>query len=95
MTKLTFAVLAGFVLAVGWMVAVGAALGGCAASSQVVKQAEVATYAAEELQCVQSAKAHDSGLAGAETCIAVIRSRWCGDGGQLAGYCVGQDGGAR
>ena len=62
--------------------------------ADVAQQADVAAYAAEESACVSAAVNADAGLAGANACMAAVKSRWCGDGGQLAGYCAGQDGGA-
>lgn len=64
-------------------------------TSTTAQQADVAAYAAEEQACVQAAIAADAGLASANACIAGVKSRWCGDGGQLAGYCAGQDGGSK
>jgi hypothetical protein len=99
--KTLVAVSGAAVLLCGLLIALAAILNGCAGSTPAsvtvtaVQQAEVAAYAAEELLCVQTAAATDAGLAGANTCIAGVRARWCGPGGQLAGYCAGQDGGAR
>jgi hypothetical protein len=79
------------VLAVA-LTAVVATVLACGASSQQVAisaaaQADVAAYAAEQLACVAGA---DGSLAAANACLAAVEQRWCGDGGQLAGYCAGQ-----
>ena len=34
----------------------------------------------------------DGSLSAANACIAGVKQHWCGDGGQLAGYCAGQGG---
>lgn len=95
MIKATAYVLAGFALALAFLVAIGAALGCAPTSPTPVRQVDVAGYAAEQLDCVKLAVQHDGGLAEAKACIAVVRARYCGDGGSLVGYCAGQDGGAK
>jgi hypothetical protein len=57
----------------------------------VAQQADVAAYAAEQQACVANADARS----GADSCIAKVKARWCGPGGQLsqAGGC-GLDGGS-
>jgi hypothetical protein len=83
------------VLIVAAFAAFVVACGAVTPVADVAQQADVAAYAAEESACVSSAVSADAGLAGANACIASVKSRWCGDGGQLAGYCVGQDGGSK
>ena len=72
-------------------VAVVALLPSCALFSNqsaidaAVNQANVAAYAAEELQCVQLANSR----AEADACIEAVKARWCGPGAPLqkAGGC--------
>ena len=55
---------------------------GCATTdvTTAVQQAEVAAYGGEELQCVQLATTKVQ----ADSCIAAVKTHWCGDGGALS-----------
>jgi hypothetical protein len=77
-------------------------LSGCSGVSAVTvaaQQAEVAAYGADQIQCVSLADTR----AQADSCIAAVKARWCGDGGALreAGACsydtttVALDGGTK
>jgi hypothetical protein len=48
--------------------------------TQVATQAEVIAYGAEQQECVALAATKQQ----ADDCIAEVRARWCGTGGQLA-----------
>ena len=75
-----FAILLGAVSALAVAALVAACGGSQQGPTQVATQAEVVAYGAEQQECVALAATKQQ----ADDCIADVRSRWCGQGGQLA-----------
>jgi hypothetical protein len=75
-------------MAVAWGVVIGC-VAGQPAASMAAQQADVAAYVAEQLACA----AQSSDSLQARVCVAAVRERWCGPGGQLAMAGACGDGG--